>query len=129
MKLHWTSSLLPAATLGALAIAGASQEPAATQPGQDPVQEQIREELESAGVRVDLQRKLIEIDASICQDREPLEYLLVTEKGKDHESLLRCTEVSAERRQRGEAERRRMGGDAKVHDPLVDFCFHYPACG
>ncbi|MAW61949.1 MAG: hypothetical protein CMJ94_14120 [Planctomycetes bacterium] len=96
MKLHWTSSLLPAATLGALAIAGASQEPAATQPGQDPVQEQIREELESAGVRVDLQRKLIEIDASICQDREPLEYLLVTEKGKDHESLLRCTEVSAE---------------------------------
>ena len=43
MKLHWTSSLLPAATLGALAIAGASQEPAATQPGQDPVQEQIRE--------------------------------------------------------------------------------------
>lgn len=71
---------------------GEAQEPAAPQSGL----EQLQAELEDKGVRFDLERQLIEIDVSICQDREPLEYLLVTEKGKDHEALLQCTEVSAE---------------------------------
>ncbi|MCH2101001.1 MAG: YdjY domain-containing protein [Planctomycetes bacterium] len=99
MNLRWSFQLMTAAVLGALAWLGSSradleaQEPANSQ---DPIQDQITEELRSAGVRIDLNRQLIEIDATICQNREPLEYLLVTERGKDHESLLRCTNLSAE---------------------------------
>lgn len=104
MNSRWSIQLLSAVALGTLAWLGAngpdlraqeknsSQEPAA----QDPIQDQLTQELREAGVRIDLDRQLIEIDATICQDREPLEYLLVTERGKDHESLLKCTEVSAE---------------------------------
>lgn len=108
MNRRWTASLLSVLALGvpgllALvpATGGALQEPAAQEPEQEPAppltqQERLLGELASAGVRLDFERKLIEIDASICQNREPLEFLLVTEKGKDHESLLRCSEVSAE---------------------------------
>lgn len=101
---RWSIQLLSAAALGTLAWLGSAQatqeaqQPATVQePGsQDPLREQITGELREAGVRVDLDRQLIEIDATICQDREPLEYLLVTERGKDHEALLKCTQVSAE---------------------------------
>ena len=68
----------------------AQQEPVKTQ------QEIICAELAQQGVHLDLKRGLIELDAEICQDREPLEYLLVTENGKDHESLVKCLGVSAE---------------------------------
>ena len=104
MNSRWSIQLLSAAAPGTLAWLGSgpavlkAQEPAAEQePGaQDPLRDQITEELRAAGVRIDLDRQLIEIDATICQDREPLEYLLVTERGKDHESLLKCTDLSAE---------------------------------
>jgi len=77
----------------------ASQEPAPVQEpatSQESGAQQLLGELASQGVRLDLARQLIEIDVSICQDREPLEYLLVTDKGKDHEALLQCLDVSAE---------------------------------
>lgn len=116
MNSRWTSSLLAAATLGLAALAPNAEfgsvrndhAPANSKPGQqEPAQQEpavqddalrakITAELKSAGVRIDLDRQLIEIDATIQQNREPLEYLLVTEKGKDHEALLRCSGVSAE---------------------------------
>jgi hypothetical protein len=74
-------------------IVAHDQEPA---PQSDPKIEKLRAELAGHGVQVDLDRGLIELEGSICQDREPLEYLLVTEKGKDHESLLKCRGVSAQ---------------------------------
>lgn len=104
MTSRWMPFLLATPALAAVFYAGPwaaassaglplEQEPeAATQDGQKDVIEQLRE----LGVRLDLERKLIEIDAEICQDREPLEYLLVTERGKDHEALLRCNSVSIE---------------------------------
>ncbi len=66
---------------------------------QEPQQEQanpLLQELAQNGVHLDLKRKLIQVDAEICQDREPLEYLLITENGKDHESLLRSNGLSAQ---------------------------------
>jgi len=57
----------------------------------------VLKELASKGVRADPSRGLIEIDASICQRVEPLEYLLViAPRGKDHESLVSTHDVSAE---------------------------------
>ncbi len=53
-------------------------------------------ELAQNGVTLDLERKLIELDAEICQDREPLEYLLIAENGKHHESLIVSNSVSAQ---------------------------------
>lgn len=49
------------------------------------------------GVNLDLDRRLIQLDARICQRYEPLEYLVVVQpRGKDHESLLYCENVNAE---------------------------------
>ncbi len=57
----------------------------------------VLRELAAKGVRADPARGLIEIDASICQRVEPLEYLLViAPRGKDHESLVSTRDVSAE---------------------------------
>ncbi|NQU49670.1 MAG: hypothetical protein HQ519_13550 [Planctomycetes bacterium] len=57
---------------------------------------QLLAELAQNGVHLDMQRKLIEVNAEVCQDREPLEYLLVAQNGKDHESLLKSNSVSAQ---------------------------------
>ncbi|MFQ5748412.1 MAG: YdjY domain-containing protein [Planctomycetota bacterium] len=57
----------------------------------------VLRELASKGVRADPSGGLIEIDASICQRVEPLEYLLViAPRGKDHESLVSTRDLSAE---------------------------------
>jgi hypothetical protein len=84
---------LAASLWSASPILPGQQEPAEKS---DPKIEKLQAELASHGVQVDLNRGLIELEGAICQDREPLEYLLVTEKGKDHESLLKCRDVSAQ---------------------------------
>ncbi len=67
-----------------------AQEPAATDLAS------VVEELAGHGVRLDLKAQRIELEAEICQDREPLEYLLVAGHGADHESLLIVREASAQ---------------------------------
>ena len=72
------------------------------QEGQDPQakssgQSALLETFASQGVRVDLENKLIEVDAFICQRDEPLEYLYIDQpRGKDHEALIYSRGVSAE---------------------------------
>lgn len=71
---------------------------------QDPVVEQADGQegsspesvLAAQGVLLDRAHGLIELAATICQDEEPLEYLIIKPNGKDHESLFRLDErVSA----------------------------------
>lgn len=82
----------PSAPLLGLLLAGLLVAPAAAQD-----REALLREFARHGVLVDLERGLIQLDASICQVYEPLEYLLVIRpRGKDHESLLCVEEVSAE---------------------------------
>jgi len=71
------------------------QEPL-TSPASSTSQDEVIKQLSSLGVRLDLTRQLIEIDGFVCQDREPLEYLIVNQHGKKHEALLRTENVSAE---------------------------------
>lgn len=89
----WCGAALAAASLAALLPGlGGQQEPAT-----DPAQAALVARFAEQGVRVDLAAKTIEMDAKICNLRDPLEYMLVLQpQGKDHESLLACSGVSAE---------------------------------
>ena len=55
-------------------------------------QEKLLEHLRSQGIRPDLEAKTVEIDAVVNPPMDPLEYLLIHKRGKDHEALL-VTEV------------------------------------
>ena len=79
----------------AFAALALPQEPL-TSPASSTSQDEVIKQLSSLGVRLDLTRQLIEIDGFVCQDREPLEYLIVNQHGKKHEALLRTENVSAE---------------------------------
>ena len=64
---------------------------------QEPNDKSLLETFAEQGVRVDLERQLIEVDAFVCQRDEPLEYLYIDQpRGKDHEALLYSKGVSAE---------------------------------
>lgn len=86
----------------ALLLWMASQSLIQAQPSGDVEQEPqeqanpLLQELAQNGVHLDLKRKLIEVEGHVCQDREPLEYLLIAENGKDHEALIRSNSVSAQ---------------------------------
>lgn len=86
---------LPPLALGTLAALVLPQEPETFLPAASS-QDEVVKQLSSLGVRLDITRQLIEVDGFVCQDREPLEYLLVNEHGKNHEALLRMENVSAE---------------------------------
>lgn len=83
--------------LAAAAFARPEAAPAAQEPAEDGAQTSLVAAFAEQGVRVDVEKGRIEIDASICQRYEPLEYLLVKQpEGKNHESLFACEGVSAE---------------------------------
>ncbi len=57
---------------------------------------EVLRQLAAQGMRVDLGRGLIEVDAEVCQIYEPLEYLLIVQpRGKDHESLFLVKDLNA----------------------------------
>lgn len=80
-----------------LPLAGA-QDPS---PAQDPATQDdpvaaVLEQFAGQGIRLDLGRGLLELDAEVCQIYEPLEYLLVIQpRGKDHESLFLVRDLDA----------------------------------
>lgn len=77
------------------ALLARAQEPPPPGPA-DPSRAALLGQLESQGMRVDLERGLIEIDAEVCQIYEPLEYLLIVQpRGKDHEALFAAHGLSA----------------------------------
>ena len=53
-------------------------------------------ELRGLGVELHLKEQRIEFLATVCQDRDPLEFLIVNEHGKKHEALFRTENVSAQ---------------------------------
>lgn len=50
-------------------------------------QDEVVAELAKQGVGLDFEKGVIELSASVCQIQEPLEYLIVKQRGKDHEAL------------------------------------------
>ena len=95
-------ALIPAAALvGLFAVGGSDarpqQEPDAGVPVPVDQQEALIAAFAEQGVLVDPARGRIEVQASLCQRYEPLEYLLIKQpEGKDHEALLGCENLSAE---------------------------------
>lgn len=86
-----------ASGVGGLGVAALLADAAAQQPAQEPAQNELVARFKEQGIRVDLKAKTIELDAKICNLRDPLEYLLVIQpQGKDHESLLACEGIPAE---------------------------------
>ncbi len=74
----------------------AIQDPAGAEPEAAEATAELLRQLAAQGMRVDLGRGLIEIDAEVCQIYEPLEYLLIIQpRGKDHESLFLTRDLNA----------------------------------
>ena len=62
----------------------------------EPVVTPVEVALAAGGVKLDREAGIIVLNGAICQDQEPLEYLLVKSTGDDHEALLQLDEdVSA----------------------------------
>jgi hypothetical protein len=80
--------LMFALALLALAV---PQEPAVPS-----VSPEVLAELKGLGVALHLEERRIEFLAKVCQDRDPLEFLIVNEHGKKHEALFRTENVSAQ---------------------------------
>lgn len=88
---------LPVPLLAAIAVlapaSSACQEPGE---GSSAAREALLLELARAGVLLDIERGLIQLDGRICQVYEPLEYLVVVAgRGKEHEALVKVDGVSA----------------------------------
>ncbi|RMH02705.1 MAG: hypothetical protein D6702_08055 [Planctomycetota bacterium] len=86
--------MIPAALL--TLAASALQDPSV--PPREPAdaKEDVVRRFAEQGIRLDLDRGLIELDAEVCQIYEPLEYLLIVQpRGKDHESLFLVRDLSA----------------------------------
>jgi hypothetical protein len=56
---------------------------------QDPLQ-QMRKLFEENGIRLDAKQKSITVDAEVGRPDQPLEFLLIHQRGKTHESLFVC---------------------------------------
>lgn len=91
--LLFTVFLMVGIGLGLPTIFGSS---AATSLTQEPepdsaadLQEQVLRQLGENGVHYDPQSQVIELDGEIAQTFEPLEYLIILERGKVHESLIK----------------------------------------
>jgi hypothetical protein len=77
---------IPRLILSVLLGAACAQEPPpAPKPPADP--KALLEQLRDAGVQVDLERKTVSVPAVINQPADPIEYLLIQERGKTHEAL------------------------------------------
>lgn len=77
--------LVGAGCAGVLSLAFAQTEPERQE--SDPLAAVV-EELFEGGIRIDLERGRCAIDAQVLAGYQPLEYLLVGERGQTHESLL-----------------------------------------
>jgi hypothetical protein len=99
MSMAWRGAWLPAALAAGSCAVGwlAGSSAAAVQEPASPAAGELAARFAEQGVRLDLERKTISVQAKISSLREPLEYLLVLQpQGKDYESLLLCEDVSAE---------------------------------
>ncbi|MCH2112260.1 MAG: YdjY domain-containing protein [Planctomycetes bacterium] len=68
------------------------QEPVPSSAETPAAKEAVIAALAAEGVRVDQAKGLLEVSGAVCQTRDPLEYLIVTPRGKDHEALFKLEE-------------------------------------